>query len=509
MAVRFGWSRAGLRVAFLTCAAASLACGGEGPAQAPAPLAPPPPAPPAPAPFELHEWGLIASSTGSDTQQAVSAAGTVGGGPLGVLGQGGGLMQGMGAIGKPVLYFHLDEGTDALDLRVGVSATGGHVVEHFPAGILSDEGAALSWPQVHLTRGACRGTYPSRADPACQTPDGLCEAAEIAAYESATADCVQVGAQRGGVLLYRTGPSTAGLPLAVTVDDAGQLTVRRVAGGPDAQTPHAAGWVMRITRGSTRALTRVQIVPLGADGSAIVPPPPSEGPDAEAGYAHLRDALSAAGLDDAERDAFLVAWNEALFGSVGLGALQAPGGSATGPGDPGYAAPLGRDGVGAGLVGTLGGGAGLGFHHALGSVADALVYLVPQPSVDALLPLDIEPAPRAVRRVFLARVEITRPQVRLTFQAVATRGGLEPEVARRVLRRNVAALARCLNSAGPFGTLTVELRVLTTGAVERATLAGLELDPVASACLLERLRSVRFPESDSVMELSAPITVRR
>ena len=134
---------------------------------------------------------------------------------------------------------------------------------------------------------------------------------------------------------------------------------------------------------------------------------------------------------------------------------------------------------------------------------------MPQPSVDALLPLDIEPAPRAVRRVFLARVEITRPQVRLTFQAVATRGGLEPEVARRVLRRNVAALARCLNSAGPFGTLTVELRVLTTGAVERATLAGLELDPVASACLLERLRSVRFPESDSVMELSAPITVRR
>ena len=132
---------------------------------------------------------------------------------------------------KPVLYFHLDEGTDALDLRVGVSATGGHVVEHFPAGILSDEGAALSWPQVHLTRGACRGTYPSRADPACQTPDGLCEAAEIAAYESATADCIQVGAQRGGVLLYRTGPSTAGLPLAVTVDDAGQLTVRRVAGG--------------------------------------------------------------------------------------------------------------------------------------------------------------------------------------------------------------------------------------------------------------------------------------
>jgi hypothetical protein len=234
----------------------------------------------------------------------------------------------LGGIGKPVLYFHLDDGTDALDLAVGVRAMGGQVVEHFPAGVLSEENAVLRWPSVRVTRGACRGTYPMLADPGCQTSDGLCEAAEVASYESAAADCVQVGEQRGGVLLYRTGPSTAGLPLRVSVDEAGQVTVQRATAAPDGEAPPTAGWVMRITRGSTRALTRVQIVPLGADGSASVPPAETVAPGADAGHAHLRDALTAAGLDDAERDAFLTAWSEALFGedplANGAGGLGGP-----------------------------------------------------------------------------------------------------------------------------------------------------------------------------------------
>ncbi len=525
MAVGLGWSRADVRRGLLASALAfgALGCSGGPDTPAPAPV----PAPPEPTtgPYEVHEWGLIAASSGADTLRALSAPRSVGNVFSGLQGGGGGGgLHELGGIGKPVLYFHLDDGTDALDLAVGVRATGGQVVEHFPAGVLSEENAVLRWPSVRVTRGACRGTYPMLADPACQTSDGLCEAAEVASYESATADCVQVGEQRGGVLLYRTGPSTAGLPLRVSVDEAGQVTVTRATAAPEGDAPPSAGWVMRITRGDTRLLTRVQIVPLGADGSASVPPAETVAPGADAGRAHLRDALTAAGLDDAERDAFLTAWDEALFGEDplgrGAGGLDGtlgvgPGGSAIPPGGAGYAPPHLRPpprGVGsgeAGLVGTIGGGGGLGFHHALGSVADALVFLVPRADVDALLPLDLDPPPRLVRRVFLARVEIVPARLNLRVPAVTVRGGLDAQVTRRMMLRSTPLVRQCLSPTGPVGVLTVELRILTTGAVERASITGLELDPQQTACVLEHLRAIRFPEHDSVTELTAPIMVSR
>jgi len=238
------------------------------------------------------------------------------------------------------------------------------------------------------------------------------------------------------------------------------------------------------------------------------------------GFAHLREALTGAGLDDAERDAFLDAWDEALFGedpldpdAAGFGTLGVQGGSAIPPGGAGYAPPelrAPRPQVGlleAELVGTLRGGGGLGFQHALGSVADALIYLVPQASVASVLPLDLQPAPRELRRVFLARVEIVPVSVRLVVQPLTVRGGLDAEVARRIFRRNIHPLRQCLSTAGPLGTLSVELRVLTTGAVERAALTGIELASEQRACFLGRVRSIRFPESDSVTELTVPITV--
>ncbi|MBP7685114.1 MAG: hypothetical protein KBB95_24580 [Deltaproteobacteria bacterium] len=525
MAVGLGWFRAHAWWCYPALAFGVLGCGGGADTPAPAPAPAPTPTEPANGPYELHEWGLIAASSSADTLRALSAPRSVGNvfsGLSGGGGGGGGLHE-MGGIGKPVLYFHLDDGTDALDLAVGVRATGGQVVEHFPAGVLSEENTVLRWPSVRVTRGACRGTYPGPADPACQTSDGLCEAAEVASYESAAADCVQVGEQRGGVLLYRTGPSTAGLPLRVAVDPTGQVSVQRAMAGPEGEASPQAGWVMRITRGETRALTRVQIVPLGADGSASVPPAETTAPGADAGHAHLRDALTAAGLDDAERDAFLTAWSEALFGADpladGAGGLgdtlgTSPGGSAIPPGGAGYAPPRLRPpprGVGsgeAGLVGTLGGG-GLGFRHALGSVADALIFLVPQADVDALLPLDLQPPPRVLRRVFLARVEIVPARLTLRVGAVLVRGGLDSQVTRRILLRATPRLRECLSPTGPVGTLRVELRILTTGAVDRASVDGVELERPQHACLLEQLSTIQFPEDDAVTQLIAPITVSR
>jgi hypothetical protein len=528
MAVGLGWfrARAWCCLPASALALAVLGCGGGTDTPAPAPAPDPAPPEPVAGSYAMHEWGLIAANSGADTLQAVSAPRSVGNVFSGLSGRGGGGsgLHELGGIGKPVLYFHLDDGTDALDLAVGVRAMGGQVVEHFPAGVLSEENAVLRWPSVRVTRGACRGTYPGPADPGCQTTDGLCEAAEVASYESAAADCVQVGEQRGGVLLYRTGPSTAGLPLRVTVDPAGQVTVQRATAAPDGEAPPTAGWVMRITRGSTRALTRVQIVPLGADGSASVPPAETVAPGADAGHAHLRDALTAAGLDDAERDAFLTAWSDALFGedplANGAGGLgdtlgTSPGGSAIPPGGAGYAPPRLRPpprGVGsgeAGLVGTLGGGGGLGFHHALGSVADALVYLVPQADLDAVLPLELQPPPRVVRRVFLARVELVPARLNMRVGAVLVRGGLDSQVTRRMLHRATPRLRECLSPAGPVGTLRVELRILTTGAVDRASITGIELDRRQNTCMLEQLRAISFPEDDVVTQLIAPITVSR
>jgi hypothetical protein len=37
------------------------------------------------------------------------------------------------------------------------------------------------------------------------------------------------------------------------------------------------------------------------------------------------------------------------------------------------------------------------------------VYVLPEPLVDALVPLEIEPAPRSLRRVFVVRVLLPSP----------------------------------------------------------------------------------------------------
>jgi hypothetical protein len=94
----------------------------------------------------------------------------------------------------------------------------------------------------------------------------------------------------------------------------------------------------------------------------------------------------------------MTAWTDALFGAE--------------PPPPPPPQPPGT--IGLGMLG--------GRRHPLGSVADAVVYLLPQPSVDALLPLELTPAPRSVRRVFLARVAVSIEGLRVRLQAPTVRG---------------------------------------------------------------------------------------
>jgi hypothetical protein len=168
----------------------------------------------------------------------------------------------VGAGGKPVLYFHLDEGVTELALSVGVRpAGGGPAARALSTGRAERRSphAALA-QRAHHARG-CRGTYPGLTDARCQTSDGLCELAELAGYESAGADCVNVGEQRTGVLFYRSGPAQATLPLTVTRDAEDVVQVAH-AGAPD--SARVTGWVMRIARGADRTQTRVRVVPLAA-----------------------------------------------------------------------------------------------------------------------------------------------------------------------------------------------------------------------------------------------------
>src|SRR5690606_25941226 len=105
---------------------------------------------------------------------------------------------------RPVFYVHLDPGLDEARFSLGVrSISRGRVIEHYPPGVRQDRSTGLTWNDVVARRGACRGVYPGLRDPLCQTPDGVCELADLASYETSEAACLHVGATAAGLLFYR------------------------------------------------------------------------------------------------------------------------------------------------------------------------------------------------------------------------------------------------------------------------------------------------------------------
>jgi hypothetical protein len=158
------------------------------------------------------------------------------------------------SVDKPVVYFHLDEGTRSLPLAFAVTpAGGGRVLEHFPPGELSGAGARLGYPHVRVSRGDCRGVYPAPTDAPCDTEDGICEVRELERYETTDADCVHVGEEAAGFLFYRTGPAQLRAPLSLGVESP---TAVRVTRAPDQPFPTGAdAWVMRVYRPHARRST--------------------------------------------------------------------------------------------------------------------------------------------------------------------------------------------------------------------------------------------------------------
>jgi len=274
-----------------------------------------------------------------------------------------------------VFYVHLDEGVDTARFSLGVrSASRGRVVEHFPAAVRRERNTEVVWPEVVARRGACRGVYPGLGDPLCQTPDGVCELAELSAYETREAACLQVGPASVGLLFYRMVGARDTLPLDVRTHPDGRVTLRSVAAPPQ-------GLVLRVHRDARFGRTTVRQVQLDANGRGTVPPATQTAGllSAQRGLTLLSGALDDAALTAQEREAFLRAWRGALFGESDSAAAA--------PASPGAPPPEG---------------------HPLAPVSDALLYFWPRAEVDAALPLSITPTPREVRRVFVVRVDLTQ-----------------------------------------------------------------------------------------------------
>jgi hypothetical protein len=453
-------------------------------------------APQAPAAYEVHEWGFIgyhAGPTGAEAQLMVAGPGhfpawggeTLG---LGTIGHGGG--GGYGSGGKPVLYVHLAPGTDSLTFSATVALPPGagtrrsYFAEHFPPASRSDEGGGsqLRWEGVRATRnGAVGAQYPTGDSMACRiAPDGYCEAAELARYETTDAAALQINRVTYTHLFYRADIGTA-LPLHVTLDG-DRVTAQNT--GPEA----IPGRMLRIVREGTSASTRVLILDPPAPAASLeVAAPVETGPDGA--LAWLREGLRNLGMTQPEIEVFLIAWREMLLGADEATAA---------------AGPIVQVGVPP---------------PGLRPKCDSLVYFLPQAAVDRAVPLAFDPPPRAVRRAILAQVELATPVghgsgavegvgearfrggegVRARIGEMSLRGSLSREVVRRVTQRHINEVRFCyeqgLQRSGSLrGRVAIAFVIAPTGAVQSAAVHSTTLgDPTVEQCISQAVRRWTFP----------------
>ncbi len=327
------------------CSCGATSAEPAGPASPSAPAALPPLS------YEVHEWGLV---RGTMLDQVMISGPHRDEIPV--------------PVAKPVLYFHR-EGEGPLSLDVGVSITSGRIVEHWPL-VAGSGDARLEWQGVEIVEGNCPGSrYPADAEPPCdaiRAPDS-CEAATLSTVETLDGDCVRYAGASYDHLFYRGEVRGAPpLPLRLSRDGA---SLRATLEG----SSPIPGSIVRIRR-STR---EVSVTSAPAPGASVELRSPSA--SSATGARALDASLRAAGLSDAEVLAFRRAWDVALFGGE-IASAEAP-------------SPVASATPTAGLV--------------LPASDDAIVYVLPIASADALAPLTFSPAPRAVRRAIVAWIDVT------------------------------------------------------------------------------------------------------
>jgi hypothetical protein len=316
--------------------------------------------------YELHEWGVIDVSSGV-THVTAGPERRIRPAPSGVM-----------RPRKPVIYVHLLDGATEGSFTVRVGMPGGTYAEHFPPGRVTDEGL-LEWPSVVARATACRTsadpsapTLAPGAEPAlpttmpswCHPADGVCELAELPRYDAESAACVTVGTQQAGLLFYRGSRPDVPLPLTVARAPSGGITVH-----VNEALDGAPGEILRLT--SNDGVVRVSRLGMPAPESTIPMPLPHDTLVRADAIAELVQSLRLLGMDEHEAHAFVEAWECELFG-------QDPAAPQTGE-------PL----------------------HPLG---DALVYFLPPSMTSRISEVSGAPPPRAIRRAFLVRVDLSAIQ---------------------------------------------------------------------------------------------------
>lgn len=308
--------------------------------------------------YDLHEWGLVTSSprgfeVGTGPGQRVTP-------------------DEMLVVDKPVLYVHANA---EFDLRVAVSPRSGlQFAERWP--VMADN----RW-DVRVTPDTCRGTYPE----SCSAPDGYCEVAELSLYETSDAACLRSQDQELPLLFYRLRQDGAGpeLPLRVDSSNPELVTVRNESW----RSGVGALWRVTWTPGSGTHATRVAVP---ATGEGVSLSRPTSG-GVNAARTALRADLSSHGLSTEETEAFMRAWDQALFGAAAVSDRRSTD-------DEVADEPVAVDELTDGIPAIAGGP----------RIADVLLYWLPMRDINALAGIDATPAPRNLRRALLVRIDLNR-----------------------------------------------------------------------------------------------------
>jgi hypothetical protein len=250
--------------------------------------------------YEVHEWGLVRGLAGDRLE--VGAVGP----PPSVFPM---------VVDKPVLYFHTASPFTLRAVRVHAS---GAILEAWPFGSRTEGTGELTWMDVAIdpTASECVTTpLPSTCDPDLSP----CEIPSLALVRTAESPCIRVAGATDTMLFYRSRVEGMTPPLLFTRTGTEEVTVTHEGDEP------IEGLLIRLRSVMGQVLTLAvdppaphQSVVVGADfgGAAMdedgdMPALPG-GP--EVGRAAVRASLAEIGLTEQESDAFLRAWDGALFG---------------------------------------------------------------------------------------------------------------------------------------------------------------------------------------------------
>ncbi|MFK7999097.1 MAG: hypothetical protein AB8H86_05850, partial [Polyangiales bacterium] len=282
-------------------------------------------------------------------------------------------------IDKPVLYVHAGAPT-SLHVEV-VPGEGMSVAEHYPP----VEGA-LTW-DVEVTPGEC--TTPRVYSGPCNSTDGYCETQELGLYETHDAACLTHGELSLPLLFYRLRADTPpALPLTVERNDASGAVLRNVG-----LRPGASVWRVSWDGGATHA-TRMTVP---AAGEEFTLSRAVEGGVGEA-RAATRQELFRLGLTQDEADAFMRAWDSALFGAAPSNE-NVDGIPADLP--PATDHPVDIDSLTADetVIGDP-------RSRNAPRVSDALLYWLPESNIESMAALSFRPQPQKISRAILVRVDL-------------------------------------------------------------------------------------------------------